>query len=237
METPESKAAPCTEAATLDAKQTGTASLSVSLVLTLTWFACNKKRLILHCISLGWHTEFLQQSLCARAASQKSFPMVDPYLNPRHSVPFFLHVERWSYTKQVGKQSEVLCLVQCMGKWGSTQDSPCRGYSWEHLCSQGHPLELFTSAGRHGWKTKIELYLQWQKAGKVAVCSVVTHRLKNEAEGLISLDTHIRYIFLGLGCGILTKAFLIVQLQLKVTQVNNYSYLSLKIRAYMKKEE
>lgn len=67
-----------------------------------------------------------------------------------------------------------------------------------------------------------------QKAEKVVTPSVVGHRLKNEAERLTSLDSQIKYIFLGLGCGILTKAFLIVQLQLKVTQVNNYSYLSLK---------
>lgn len=68
MGTPESKAAPWTEAATLDAKLTGASSLNVSLVLTVIWFVCNEKGLILHFTGLTYH---LQQSLCAKAASQK----------------------------------------------------------------------------------------------------------------------------------------------------------------------
>lgn len=81
----------------------------------------------------------------------------------------------------------------------------------------------------------MEPYVQWQKAEKVAIHSVVSSRLKNEAGRLISLGSQMKYIFLGLGSEILTKAFLIAHLQLKVTQINSYLYLSLKIRAYMKK--
>lgn len=57
-------------------------------------------------------------------------------------------------------------------------------------------MELFTSAGRHGWETKIKPYFQGQKAEKVSIHSVVIHRLKNEAEGLISLDSY-KIHFLG----------------------------------------
>lgn len=80
-----------------------------------------------------------------------------------------------------------------------------RGYSGEDLCSQGHSLKLFTSSGRYGWRTKMAPSLNWQKAEKVVIHpvihSVVTHKVKNEAEGLISLDSQIKCIFLGLGCG------------------------------------
>lgn len=64
----------------------------------------------------------------------------------------------------------------------------------------------------------MEPYVQWQKAEKVVIHSVVSSRLKNEAGRLISLGSQMKYIFLGLGCEILTKAFLIAHLQLKVTQ-------------------
>lgn len=122
---------------------------------------------------------------------------------------------------ELGKNLKLFCILCYVWTWcGNTQDSPCRGYSRENLCSQGHPLELFTSAGRYSWKNKAE-------SRKVVTPSLVSHRLKNEAERLISLDSQIKYIFLGLGCGIPTTAFF-VQLQLKVTQVTNYSYLSLK---------
>lgn len=66
---------------------------------------------------------------------------------------------------------------------------------------------------------------------------MISSRLKNEAGGLISLGSQMKYIFSGLGSEILTKAFLIAHLQSKVTQINSYLYLSLKIRAYMKKRE
>lgn len=83
-------------------------------------------------------------------------------------------------------------------------------------------------------KTKLEFYSQWHKAEKVVIRRVVVHRLKSEAQGIIRLEPLIKFTFMGLGWGVLSKAFLIFQLYFKLSKVNNYLYVYLKIMPYMK---
>lgn len=97
----------------------------------------------------------------------------------------------------------------------NTPDDPCTGYVKEHHCSQGCPLAIFPSTGKiMAWKPTLEHYAQWQKA------EIVLHRLNNEAQGLISLEPCIK--FMGLRWGVLSKAFLIAQVQFKLSKVNKY---------------
>lgn len=132
----------------------------------------------------------------------------------------------------------MLHLVPCMViVWECTRwpvHRLCQGLIRSITVPRDIPWHYLFQWERYGLETELESYVQRQKAEKVVIHTVVIHRLKNEAQGLISLEPQIKFTFMGLGQGILSKAFLIAQLQLKLTKVNNYLYVPLKIRPYMK---
>ena len=148
-------------------------------------------------------------------------------------------VERWPHTQQVGNGPQaVLHRVPCLGiVWERTSwpvHRLCQGLIRSITVPRDIPWHYLFQWERYGLKAELESYVQQQKTEKVFIHTAVIHRLKNEAQGLISLEPQIKFTFMSLGRGTLPKAFLISQLQLKLTKVSIYLYGSLKIRPYMK---
>lgn len=124
-----------------------------------------------------------------------------------------------------------LCCVLYHG-WelcGNIPNGPGQGASLFPGTSLG---TIYFSGKDKAWKPSLSPLSSGRKEKKFLFTQ--WFRLKNEAQGLISLEPWIKFTFMSLRWGILSKAFLIAQLQLQLTKVNNYLYFSLKIRPYMK---